>query len=179
MNKKVDFKMGKFSYGDPEILSWESTDNKIRVGKFVSIAKGCKIILNGEHHHDWITTYPLRYLRKQWPEASKIEGHPYSKGDVIIGNDVWIGRDVTISSGVTIGDGAVIGTCALVTKDVAPYSIVGGVPAKLIMKRFSDNQIKSLLKIKWWNWPENKIRKNIMLLSSNNIDKFIDIFLSE
>ena len=93
-----------------------------------------------------------------------------NKGDIVIGNDVWIGYEAVILSGVTIGDGAIIGTRAVVTKDVPPYTIVGGVPAKKIRKRFSDNVISELLKLQWWNWSENKIKKNIAAIQSGRIE---------
>lgn len=92
-----------------------------------------------------------------------------NKGDIVIGNDVWIGYDAVIMAGVTIGDGAIIGTKAVVTKDVAPYSIVGGVPAKEIRKRFAPEVIKRLQEIQWWDWPEEKIRKSIQAIQSGDI----------
>lgn len=165
--------MGRHSYGTPEILVWARNKNKVIVGNYTSIAKGCKILLNGEHNTDWISTYPFRKFKGISKQAAKIIGHPKSKGDVIIGSDVWIGRDVTILSGLRIGDGAVIGARAVITKDVAPYAIVGGNPAKLIRKRFTDSQIKQLLEIKWWNWPEVKVMENISIISCNDIDGFI------
>lgn len=179
MVNKSNISMGAFSYGEPEILTWRNPAEKVIIGKFVSIAKGCRIVLNGEHNVDWITTYPFPVLRKKWPEASKIKGHPFSKGDVVIGNDVWIGRDVLILSGVKINDGTVIAAGSVVTKSTYPYTINGGVPAKFIKKRFTDEQIEKLLKIKWWDWPEQKIRKNMQLLSSKNIDEFIEKFYTE
>ena len=93
-----------------------------------------------------------------------------NKGDIVIGNDVWIGFEAVILSGVTIGDGAIIGTRAVVTKDVPPYTIVGGVPAKPIRKRFSDSVISELLKVQWWNWSENRIKKNIAAIQSGRIE---------
>ena len=93
-----------------------------------------------------------------------------NKGDIVIGNDVWIGYDAVIMAGVTIGDGAIIGTRAVVTKDVEPYSIVGGVPAKEIRKRFSPEVIKKLMEIQWWNWPIEKIRDAITDIHSSNVD---------
>jgi len=172
-NRNKNFEMGRFSYGEPQIFVWSNTNNKVIVGNFTSIAKGVKIILNGEHNTDWITTFPFRKFRNKWDQAARIVGHPKSKGNVVIGSDVWIGRDSMILSGVKIHHGAVVGAKSLVTKDIPPYTIVGGNPAKFIKKRFTDEQIEELLKIKWWNWPENKVINNILLLSSNNIDEFI------
>ena len=93
-----------------------------------------------------------------------------NKGDIAIGNDVWIGYDAVIMAGVTIGDGAIIGTRAVVTKDIEPYSIVGGVPAKEIRKRFAPDVIKRLLEIKWWDWPVGRIKSSISLIQSGKIE---------
>ena len=101
--------------------------------------------------------------------------HPKSNGDVIIGNDVWIGHESTIMSGVKIGDGAVIAANSVVVKDVEPYTIVGGNPAKVIKKRFSDDIINNLLELKWWDWSNEKINENLNILCSNNFDKLKNI----
>ena len=101
-------------------------------------------------------------------------GHPSCKGDIIIENDVWIGAHATIMSGVKISNGAIVGATATVTKDVPPYSIVVGNPAKIVKYRFSKKQIESLLKISWWNWTEDRIKTEAMNIWSNNIDEFID-----
>ena len=97
-----------------------------------------------------------------------------NKGDIIIGNDVWIGFEAVILAGVTIGDGAIIGARAVVTKDVPPYTIVGGVPAKPIKKRFDKNIITHLLRMKWWDWPDKKIAQNIEAIQSGNINKLME-----
>jgi acetyltransferase-like isoleucine patch superfamily enzyme len=101
-------------------------------------------------------------------------GHPTCKGDIIIENDVWIGAKSTIMSGVKIHNGSVIGTGSIVTKDVPPYSIVVGNPAKIVKYRFNPKQIESLLKIAWWDWTEDRIKTEAKTLWSNNIDIFID-----
>ena len=166
--------VGEHTYGHLNILDW-GDGTKLHIGKFCSFAKNVTLILGGEHRADWVTMYPFsgKVFASVWPEAKEIKGHPKSKGDINIGNDVWVGYGVTILSGVTIGDGAVIGAMSLVTKDVAPYTIVAGNPAKFIRKRFSDKEVKELLRIKWWNWSEKKIRKNMKSLLSNNIQEFI------
>lgn len=161
--------VGDFTYGKPKILHW-GEKAELKIGKFCSIADEVVIFLGGNHRIDWITTYPFPAIVNDWPEAKDIEGHPTTKGNVIIGNDVWIGYGATILSGVTVGDGAVIGARAVVTKDVDPYSIVTGNPARLIRKRFDEKVIDKLLAIKWWNWPIEKIKKNIKLLCSGDID---------
>jgi acetyltransferase-like isoleucine patch superfamily enzyme len=124
----------------------------------------------GEHHTEWNSTYPFSAL---CDEYSYIEGHPATKGDIVVGNDVWIASGATILSGVTIGDGAVIGCNALVTENVEPYSIVGGVPARHIKYRFSEDRIEKLKTIKWWELPEERIAQIVPLLQSDNIDELI------
>lgn len=162
--------MGKGSYGNPEISQW-GEGAVCRVGKYCSIANGVHIFLGGDHRPDWVTTYPFSVFLK---EAQEIPGHPRTKGNVIIGNDVWIANGATIMSGVTIGDGAVIGAKAVVAKDVPPYAIVVGNPAKVVKYRFNPQQIEKLLAIAWWNWSEQEISKAIPLLLQTDIDLFIN-----
>lgn len=164
------FHMGEGSYGSPTVLSWgEGTIG--RVGKYSSIASGVIIMLGGEHRTDWVTTYPFSAL---WPEAAHIQGHPKTKGNVFIGHDVWIGHDAFILSGVTIGSGAVVAAKSVVTKDVPPYAIVGGNPAKIIRYRFDNETILKLLSIAWWDWPREEISHAIPYLLSDNIQNFIN-----
>ena len=158
------FTIGKYSYGTPSI-HFATSGAKLKIGRFVSIADGVTIFLGGEHRHDWITTYPLMRL---FDSLQDILGHPKSKGDVVIGNDVWVGRGAFISSGVNIGDGAVIGAHAVVTNDVAPYSLTAGNPARHIRYRFDDAIISGLLEIRWWDWSDADIeRAGSLLLSSD------------
>lgn len=155
------FDIGDFTYGVPQI---NGGLGKIKIGKFCAIAGDVTIVTDG-HRTDWITTYPFSIMAaEKWPEVRGIEGHPACKGDVVIGNDVWIGHGATILAGVTIGDGAAIAARAVVTGDVGPYTIVGGAPAREIKKRFAPEIISKLLELKWWDWPEEKIRKNVRLL---------------
>jgi len=163
------FKAGEWSYGCLKVARKTNRFN-VTVGKFCSIAKNVKIFLDNNHRVDWISTYPFF---KKIDGLAPVDGHPHGVGDVVIGNDVFIGQDVLIMSGVNIGDGAVIASRAVVTKDVRPYEIVGGIPAKHISSRFSDKQIKKLLEIGWWNWPLEKIKENAGLLQSENLDMFI------
>ncbi|MFI5343702.1 MAG: CatB-related O-acetyltransferase [Chlamydiales bacterium] len=161
---------GKGSYGDPNVVSW-GEDAKVKIGKYCSIASGTTILLGGEHRTDWVTTYPFSDL---WPTvAGHIKGHPKTKGDVIIGNDVWIGMGALILSGVTIGDGAVVGAHAVVAKNVPPYSIVAGNPAKIIKYRFDEDTIKKLIAIAWWDWPDEKIASAMEFLLSSDINNFL------
>ncbi len=160
---------GRGTYGDPLVLSW-GENAKLKIGQFSSISAEVEILLGGEHRSDWVTTYPFNCF---WANAQHISGHPKTKGDVLIGNDVWIGRGVCILSGVTIGDGAIIGAKALVSKDVPPYAIVAGNPARIIRYRFNETTIRKLIEIAWWNWPEEKIANAMPYLLSSNIDAFI------
>ncbi|MDQ0325213.1 acetyltransferase-like isoleucine patch superfamily enzyme [Rhodopseudomonas julia] len=166
------FEVGEFTYGRPAIRWWGEKARLI-IGRYTSIADGVTIFLGGNHRTDWVTTYPFSALAKRWPEARGIVGHPATKGDVVIGNDVWIGGQAVILSGVTIGDGAVIATRAVVTRNVEPYTIVGGNPARPLAERFSSEQKQKLLKIRWWDWPEDKLRRFIPALLSPDIDVFI------
>lgn len=163
--------IGRFTYGKPIFLVWDETE-KIEIGSFCSIADDVVIFGGGEHKTDWVTTFPLRIAFDD-PLAHK-DGHPANKGTTQIGNDVWIGFRAMLLSGIKIGDGAVIGAGTVVTKNVPPYSIVAGNPAKVIRFRFSESAIKSLLKIQWWNWEIEKIHKNLSLLCSSNIEEFIN-----
>lgn len=141
--------------------------DKLIIGKFCQIGAGVRFIMNGANHSlDGLSTYPFKIFGKVWSEA-KLKS--VSKGDSIIGNDVWLGCNATIMPGVHIGDGAIIGSNSLVTKDVEPYTIIGGNPAKIIRQRFDDKTIETLLKIQWWNWPIEKITQSIKYITSNNV----------
>ena len=147
--------------------------DKLKIGKFCSIACGTKFLFNSANHAlDSLSTYPFPLFFEEWNlEKEKVTEAWDNRGDIVIGNDVWIGYEAVILSGVTIGDGAIIGTRAVVTKDVPPYTIVGGVPAKPIRKRFDEKVIKELLKIKWWDWTEEKIARNIENIKNGCIER--------
>ena len=139
--------------------------DKLIIGKFCMIASDVKFIMNGANHlSESISAYPFAIFGNGWENAMEGKTYP-NKGDIVIGNDVWIGYNATIMSGVTIGDGAIIATNATVTKDVTPYTIVGGNPAKEIRKRFDEDTIKKLLDMQWWNWDIARITKNVQLLT--------------
>ena len=147
--------------------------DKLIIGKFCSIACGAKFLFNSANHTlSSLSTYPFPLFFEEWNlDRSNVCTSWDNKGDIVIGNDVWIGYEAVILAGVTIGDGAIIGARAVVTKDVEPYTIVGGVPAAPIRKRFSKDTISNLLKIKWWDCPKEKIAKNINAIQSGEIDK--------
>jgi len=146
--------------------------DKLIIGKFCSIACGAKFLFNSANHASAsLSTYPFPIFFEEWDlDITDVRTAWDNKGDIVIGNDVWIGYEAVIMAGVTIGDGAVIGTRALVTKDVPPYAIVGGTPAREIRKRFPDETITSLLKLKWWDWPKEKILRNIQAITTGNIN---------
>jgi acetyltransferase-like isoleucine patch superfamily enzyme len=169
-SKYPNLKIGDWTYGQPQIRS-RRDGGTLKIGKFCSFAPGVKIFLGREHRTDWITTYPFNAFFKE--VAPYYSEYSRTKGDVIIGNDAWIATDAIILSGVEIGNGAVIGARSVVTKDVAPYSIVAGNPAKFIRFRFDEETINNLQEIAWWNWPMSKIRESWPLLISPDIELFI------
>lgn len=141
---------------------------KLVIGKFCAIAQGVEFMMNGANHcMNGFSTYPF-YIFKGWDHKPWPKQKLTVKGDTIIGNDVWIGQKAVILPGVKIGDGAIIGAYAVVAKDIPPYTVAVGNPARIVKKRFSDKVIKHLLKIKWWNWPVKKIKKNLKILTEGS-----------
>lgn len=147
---------------------FEVSSDRLMIGKFVQIAQGVQFITSGANHQmDGFSTYPFAVFGGAWKEAY-MPNYP-AKGNIIIGNDVWIGHEAVIMPGVTIGDGAIIASRSVVTKDILPFSIVGGNPAKLIRKRFDDETIKALLNIAWWDWPIELIEQNLKFIVGNDL----------
>lgn len=146
--------------------------DRLKIGKFCSIACGAKFLFtSGNHTMRSLSTYTFPIFFEEWGlDAQHIRDAWDNKGDIVIGNDVWIGYEAVILSGVTIGDGAIIGARAVVTKDVPPYTIVGGVPAKPIRRRFDDETVRRLLALRWWDWDEDRIRRHIPAIQSGDID---------
>lgn len=147
--------------------------DRLIIGKFCSIACGAKFLFNSANHSlTSLSTYPFPIFFEEWGlERAQVTRAWDHKGDIVIGNDVWIGYEAVILAGVTIGDGAIIGIRAVVTKDVPPYTIVGGVPAKPIRKRFSDDTIAALLALRWWDWPEERIAAHLDAIQPGQIDQ--------
>lgn len=169
------YQIGGGTYGNPSVLAW-GTETTLQIGNYCSLADGVVIMLGGEHRLDWVSAYPFNRFM---PSASHITGHPHSKGDVVIGNDVWIGREALILSGVSVGDGAVIGARAVVSKNVAPYSIVAGNPARHVRYRFDPEIIARLERVAWWNWSIDEIERAAPFLMSADIQGFLEYYESE
>lgn len=166
--------VGSYTYGHNgiKIIGGHDEKTKLIIGKFCSIAEDVVVFLGANHRVDWFTTYPFGHIHENtFRKIKKEHGHPATKGDVIVGNDVWIATNAVIMSGVKVGDGAVIGAYSIVTKDIPPYTIVAGNPAKQIRKRFNDDVINKLLELKWWDKTESEINEISDILCSNDIEK--------
>lgn len=146
--------------------------DSLRIGKFCSIACGAKFLFaSANHTQTSVSTYPFPIFFEEWDlDIGDVMSAWDHKGDIVIGNDVWIGYEAVVMAGVTIGNGAIIGARAVVTKDVPPYTIVGGVPAREIRRRFSDDVIARLLELKWWDWPAEQIQRNIKNIQAGRLD---------
>ncbi|AKN33415.1 acetyltransferase [Clostridium carboxidivorans P7] len=172
-----DFTMYNDFYNDPKdfekknvLYHYPINKDKLIIEKFCSIACGAKFIFNSANHtQKSLSTYPFPIFYEEWDNTMKVCEAWDNKGNIVIGNDVWIGFEAVIMSGVHIGDGAIIGTRALVTKDVPPYTIVGGMPARIIRKRFEDSVIEDLLKVQWWNWSTQKIFEKLAAIRNGDI----------
>lgn len=164
-----DYQIGVGTYGLPQVHDWNE-GSTLRIGAYCSIAEGAQILLGGHHRTDWVSTFPFpRYVE----EAEGIAEFGGTRGDVVIGNDVWLGTDCMILSGVTVGNGAVVAARSVVTRDVPPYAIVAGNPARVVRWRFDEPTREALQKSAWWEWPEAEIRQVVRLLCSDNIDAFL------
>lgn len=171
---QANIHIGDETYGIPQI-SFSNSGASLYIGKYCSIASKVTIMLGGLHHQEWITTYPFYHKFSQMHQWDHIENlGDKSPKDTIIGNDVWLGSEVLVLPGVEIGNGAIIGARSVVSKNIPPYAIAVGSPIQIIRKRFSEEQIDALLKIKWWEWPVEKINDAIPFLTSSQIDNFIN-----
>ncbi|QHZ48684.1 MULTISPECIES: Vat family streptogramin A O-acetyltransferase [Bacillus] len=164
-----DAKHGE-SFEEQVLYHYEILGDRLIIGKFCSIAPGVQFIMNGANHRMDGSTYPFNIFGHGWEKHTPaLEELPF-KGDTVIGHDVWIGMDAVIMPGVTIGDGAIVAAQSVVTKDVPPYTIIGGNPAKQIKKRFSDDVIAAWLDIQWWNWDIEQINRRIDDIVNGNIE---------
>jgi hypothetical protein len=169
--------IGAFTYGPIDILSFSDALRQgvsFSFGGYCSIGPRVKLYLCYDHNTRLVTTFPFsKAFPQEWPEAKRLSGHPLSRGSITIGHDVWLGAEASIMSGVKIGHGAVISHRAVVTKDVGPYEIWGGVPAKKIKSRFDEETVKTLLRLAWWNLPVDRLRRLIPLLMSQDVHGLI------
>ena len=186
--KNPNIIVGDYTYYDdfdnPEnfernvLYHFDFIGDKLIIGKFCAIASDVKFIMNGGNHRtDWLTNYPFPVFGNGW-ESAMPNSWPF-KGNTVIGNDIWIGYGATIMPGINIGDGAIIGAQAVVTRDVPPYTIVGGNPAQEIRKRFEDSIIKELLNIRWWDWDIQKITRHLQAICGADIQALRQVLDSE
>lgn len=163
--------MGRHSYGRPAVRWYYGDTGAVRIGHYVSIADDVVMTVGGSHPTDWVSTFPFRVVFGL--RGAYEDGNPRPADDLVIGSDVYIGRGARILGGLTIGDGAVIGGYAVVSRDVRPYAVVVGNPAREVARRFADEQVERLCRIRWWDWPEHRVREAVPLLSSDGIDAFL------
>ncbi len=159
-------------YDDPEgpeqfeknnvLYHYPFVGDKLVIGKFCALARGVRFIMNGANHKlSGFSTYPFQIFGNGWEAVTPEPGELPYKGDTVVGNDVWLGYDAMVMPGVQIGDGAIVAARAVVTRDVPPYAVVGGNPAKVVKQRFSEEVVAELLAIRWWDWPVEKITRNL------------------
>lgn len=183
---RPNIEVGDYSYYDDDTgcedferhvtHHYEFLGDKLIIGRFCAIAKGIAFVMNGANHRmNSVTTYPFNIMGGGWEKATPTLDDLPLKGDTVVGNDVWIGQNVMVMPGVHIGDGAIIAAGSVVAKDVPAYHIAGGNPCRIIKKRFDDELIEHLLKLKWWDWPAEKIFANLETLCSRDLSKIREV----
>jgi len=166
--------MGNMSYYAPNVVKYAGDTGRVIIGNFASVAPDADFYVGGLHRTEWVSQYGLRAML-DLPGAHE-DGFTHGRGDIVVGSDTWVTNGCTVMSGVTIGDGAVVGTKAVVAKDVRPYAIVVGNPAREIRRRFSDAHVDALLRIRWWDWPIETVKQHVELICSPDVDTFIARF---
>ncbi|MCJ2013772.1 CatB-related O-acetyltransferase [Methylobacterium sp. J-076] len=169
---RYGFSIGSYSYGRPKVRFPES-GRKLTIGRYCSIADRVEILLGGDHRLDWASTYPFAAMRGHFPGADAPEDYHSSRGDVVIGHDVWLGSGCMILSGVTVGHGAVVAARAVVTRDVPPYGVVAGNPARVVRHRFPPEVAQALVASAWWDLPRAEVGRLVPLLQSGRIDTLL------
>lgn len=167
---RYGWEIGAHTYGQPKVRFPES-GHKLTIGRYGSIADRVEILLGGNHRTEWVSTFPFGAFPQAWPGAPG--GYDSSRGDVTIGHDVWIGSQAMILSGVTVGHGAVVAARAVVGRDVPPYAVVGGSPARVIRHRFDEATIATLLEAAWWDLPREEVAALVPLLQSPRTDDLV------
>lgn len=170
--RRWNFSIGAYSYGRPKVRFPES-GRRLTIGRYCSIADKVEILLGGDHRLDWVSTYPFAAMAGLWPGADAPVDYHSSRGDVVIGHDVWLGSGCMILSGVTVGHGAVVAAHAVVTRDVPPYAVVAGNPAKIVRRRFDEATIAGLIEAAWWDLPPEAVCRLVPLLNSGRADELI------
>ncbi len=163
--------VGRFTYlHGRSLIQFQNVLSPVRIGHFCSVANGASFFLRTDHHQDWVTTYPVHIM--PWPPdvPKPVAAHDHHKGDIAVGSDVWIGEGARLMPGVTVGHGAIIGAGAVVTHDVPAYALVAGNPARVKKARFAEREIEILLRLQWWEWPTEKIRRFAPLICSRDIE---------
>ncbi|WP_431311077.1 CatB-related O-acetyltransferase [Methylobacterium nigriterrae] len=171
--RKHGFSIGAYSYGRPKVRFPES-GRSLTIGRYCSIADKVEILLGGDHRLDWASTYPFAAMRGLWRGAEAPDDYHASRGDVIIGNDVWLGSGCMILSGVTVGHGAVVAARAVVARDVPPYAVVAGNPARVVRHRFAPEMVAALVETAWWDLPHAEVSRLVPLLQSGRVGELIE-----
>lgn len=172
LSRRWGYSIGAYSYGRPKVRFPES-GHQLSIGRYCSIADKVEILLGGDHRLDWVSTYPFAAMAGLWPDADASEDYHRSRGGVAIGHDVWLGSGCMILSGVTIGHGAVIAARTVVSRDVPPYAVVVGSPARVVRLRFDETTIAELLETAWWDLPYEAVTRLVPLLGSGRTGDLI------
>ena len=177
--------IGEYTYyDDPEnpedfernvLYLYPFIGDRLRIGRFCAIARGVRFIMNGANHRmSGFSTYPFNIFGNGWERVAPTPEQLPFRGDTVIGNDVWLGYEAMVMPGVSIGDGAIVATRSVVTADVEPYTVVGGNPARPLRRRFPDDVIAALLEIRWWDWPAERITKNLEAIVGADLARLRD-----
>lgn len=164
--------IGRGTCGSPRVDTFRGSQCRVMNENWCSIGLDVVFVAGGVHPRSWVSTFPFR-AQFGLPGAHE-DGMPSSRGDIVVGPDVWIGTGAMLMSGVTVGAGAIIAARAVVTRNVPPYAIVGGIPARVLGHRFSPKTIERLIETRWWDWSEERIKEAVPLLSSEDVEEFLD-----